>query len=320
MSTERGSPRGRHNRTKKELTGSFFDAEGEKRMIYVEPDFYEKFQCKAERCRHSCCVGWEIDIDGETAEIYESLEGEIGEKLRRSMSRGPERSFLLTEDEPCPFLNERGLCELILTLGEESLCNICREHPRFYNAFPEREERGLGLCCEEAAHLLLEGREPLRLIISGDGERETPELITLRGEILALLAEPGRPLTEKMKSACRRMGTAPPVPDFEHWRKFYLTLERLDDEWTEKLMSARGDGAAEGIACERIAEYFIFRHFASAEDRGEAARRLKFCCLSAWFIAALGGDTEETTRMYSAEIEYSDENMEKIMDEIDALA
>jgi len=299
---------------------SFFDAEGEKRMIYVEPDLYGKFQCTAERCRHSCCIGWEIDIDGETAEYYDSIGGELGEKLRQSMRRGTETSFLLTGDERCPFLNERGLCELILTLGEESLCDICREHPRFYNCFPEREERGLGLCCEEAARLLLEGKEPLRLITGGDGERETPELIALRGEIFALLAEKGRPLAERMESACRLMGTELPAPDFEHWRAFYLSLERLDEAWTEKLKGAKGDGAAEGIACERIAEYLIYRHFATAEDRGEAARRLKFCCLSAWFIAALGGEAEETTRMYSAEIEYSDENMEKIMDEIDRLA
>lgn len=289
-------------------------------MIYVEPDFYEKFQCTAGNCRHSCCIGWEIDIDEETAEYYDRLEGEIGEKLRQSIRRGPETSFILSRDERCPFLNERGLCELILALGEESLCDICREHPRFYSCFPEREERGLGLCCEEAARLLLEGREPLRLITRGDGERETPELIALRGEIFALLAEPGRPLLQRMESACRLMGTALPVPDFAHWRKFYLSLERLDDAWTEKLTDAKGDGAAEGIECERIAEYLIYRHFADAENHSEAARRLKFCCLSAWFIAALGGEVEETVRMYSAEIEYSDENMEKIMDEIDAFA
>ncbi len=288
-------------------------------MIYAEPDFYGEFRCKADRCRHSCCIGWEIDIDEETAEYYDSVEGEIGEKLRQNVRREPETSFLLSADERCPFLNERGLCELILTLGEESLCDICREHPRFYNCFPEREERGVGLCCEEAARLLLAGREPLRLIERGDGERETPELIALRGEIFDLLAEPGRPLPERMAGACRLMGTVLPPLDFEHWRTFYLTLERLDDEWTKTLADAKGDGAAEGIACERIAEYFIYRHFASAEDRGEAARRLKFCCLSAWFIAALGGEMEETARMYSAEIEYSDENMEKIMDEIDAL-
>ena len=32
-------------------------------MVYAEPDFYGKFKCTAEKCRHSCCIGWEIDID-----------------------------------------------------------------------------------------------------------------------------------------------------------------------------------------------------------------------------------------------------------------
>ena len=32
-------------------------------MLYVRPDFYDDFHCLAAACRHSCCVGWEIDVD-----------------------------------------------------------------------------------------------------------------------------------------------------------------------------------------------------------------------------------------------------------------
>ena len=34
-------------------------------MLTVYPDYYKKFNCKKEKCRHNCCVGWEIDIDDE---------------------------------------------------------------------------------------------------------------------------------------------------------------------------------------------------------------------------------------------------------------
>ena len=62
-------------------------------MLYVEPDFYGEFQCIADKCAHSCCLGWEIDIDEDTAALYEGLPGELGEELRQKMCREPEPTF-----------------------------------------------------------------------------------------------------------------------------------------------------------------------------------------------------------------------------------
>jgi hypothetical protein len=50
-------------------------------MKLVAPDYYEKFKCIADKCKHSCCIGWEIDIDEDTMDLYESIDGEFGEKL-----------------------------------------------------------------------------------------------------------------------------------------------------------------------------------------------------------------------------------------------
>lgn len=41
--------------------------------------------------------------------------------------------FRLNEKGYCHFLNKAGLCRLVLELGEDALCDICREHPRFTN-------------------------------------------------------------------------------------------------------------------------------------------------------------------------------------------
>ena len=35
-------------------------------MLKIYPTFFPDFQCKADRCRHTCCQKWEIDIDEET--------------------------------------------------------------------------------------------------------------------------------------------------------------------------------------------------------------------------------------------------------------
>lgn len=128
-------------------------------MRFIKPDFYDNFECKAQNCKHSCCVGWEIDVDEESLIYYNSIEDEIGNELRENISDVPSPHFVLGAEERCPFLEKSGLCRLILTLGEDSLCDICREHPRFYNEFSDRTEAGLGLCCEEAARLLLSGEK-----------------------------------------------------------------------------------------------------------------------------------------------------------------
>ena len=295
-------------------------------MLYVEPDFYGEFQCIADQCVHSCCLGWEIDIDGDTAALYEGLPGELGAELRQKMCRETEPHFCLTEEERCPFLNERGLCRLILGFGEDVLCDICREHPRFYNDFPERQEAGLGLCCEEATRLLLAVEGPLELVCDRDetGETKEPELIALRGRMLEILSDFSLPMEERIRRCCRGMDMEPIPFDAAFWRDFFLGLERMDESWTAALLTVESDklpltGDAKHT---RLLQYMLYRHFAPAEDREQAGLILQFCVLSLrllWAMEQSGGELPELVRLWSAEIEYSDENIEKIVKAIKSL-
>ena len=47
---------------------------------------YEQFRCLMDRCAHTCCAGWEIDIDEESLERYRRTGGTIGEKLREKIN------------------------------------------------------------------------------------------------------------------------------------------------------------------------------------------------------------------------------------------
>ena len=97
------------------------------------PSFYPAFRCRADRCRHSCCRGWEIDVDEQSAALYRKLPGELGDELRRTLFADEEGwHFRLDGEERCPFLEADGLCRLIRRLGEEALCDICALHPRFF--------------------------------------------------------------------------------------------------------------------------------------------------------------------------------------------
>ena len=79
----------------------------------VYPDFYDAFCCTAERCRHTCCRGWEIDIDADTAARYRAMEGPLGERLRAAIDWSDGASFRLAEDERC-----KKLAYMILELAE----------------------------------------------------------------------------------------------------------------------------------------------------------------------------------------------------------
>ena len=69
--------------------------------------------------------------------------------------------FKLGVNERCPFLNNNGLCDIIINLGEDMLCQICSDHPRFRNFYECFTEIGLGLTCEAAAKIILTKKEKL---------------------------------------------------------------------------------------------------------------------------------------------------------------
>ena len=125
-------------------------------IVTVWPDFAADFVCKADRCQHSCCRGWEIDIDEATAAYYASLDGPLGEALRANIDVQADgtHAFHLTADEHCPFLRADGLCRLIREIGEEALCEVCTMHPRFFIMSGGVELAGFGLACEKAVELL----------------------------------------------------------------------------------------------------------------------------------------------------------------------
>ena len=56
-------------------------------MKLYAPAYYKEFSCIADRCRHSCCIGWEIDVDADTLAFYEDLEGDYADKIRASIDR-----------------------------------------------------------------------------------------------------------------------------------------------------------------------------------------------------------------------------------------
>ena len=283
-------------------------------MILRYPEYYKKFRCTADKCSDSCCIGWEIDIDSDTEAHYRSISGTFGERLRRNIADG---SFVLTPEERCPFLNSTGLCDIYTELGEESLCQICSDHPRYYEWFGSVKECGTGLCCEASADLILSEDHKL-------AEEKVPDedCVEYDEELFRLLLRAREDITSCLQNAelpaaaayilsyaeelqCnidngeyvlpeQPADTVPEQADVRGILEYYSGLEPINENWQPYIKRCAGlSGASGGIDEEflpyirRVAAYFIYRYFLKGVFDGEILSRVKLAVLSSWVIAEL---------------------------------
>lgn len=288
----------------------------------IMPDYYKDFSCIANKCMHSCCKDWEIDIDFGSLKRYENMQGVIGEKLRKSISGG---SFVLDEDGRCPFLMNSGLCELICEAGEENLCDICAEHPRFYNEHDGRLEVGVGLCCEAAARLILSKKEKMKLVDEmGECFFCDDDFSLFREYIFQLSTDRNLSISERMRLIEKTFSIKSVNKSPSEWAEFFSELEILDSSWLKMLeKTANGTDSCFNssfdfqTAYEQLLVYFLYRHLSSNSDTVKA--QIAFSLLSVYIIAlCTQGEKNienlfEAARMYSSEIEYCEENTKAIM-------
>lgn len=318
------------------------------------PNYYKDFQCIASACKHSCCIGWEIDVDGESLARYDRVEGDLGRRLKSNIDREADPPcFRLTPDERCPFLNSKGLCDLICELGEEALCHICADHPRFRNVMNDRVEIGLGLCCEAAAKLILSPTEPFEVVELAPAlaareryalcdpeppDEVTAALLTLRSELFAILQSNRIPRSDRVRHILTYLDIDWTV-SAPHSLASYATvaallrdMERLDPAWDaclDALEALPEDPRAElngelDEAFTNLLRYFLFRYLAAEDDGygGAATARVRvllsvLCTTVIHAVCrAVGGEGFdflcEIARMFSSEIEYSEENLERL--------
>lgn len=307
-------------------------------MKITYPDFYNRFKCIASACSDSCCIGWEVDIDPFTMSIYESAEGEFGERLRNNIAHDECDHFILN-GERCPFLNDENLCDIFINLGEDKLCDICSDHPRFYEWFGDRTEKGLGLCCEEVCRLLFEKEDKLEFVteenVDEDEEVELdPELYeSLLGErerIFTLLQNRDIPLKTRLMSL---VGTQSEDGGKEALRAvlgFYLGLESIDENWQKSLELALQSPeilpeADASVLCdvhyEHFIVYLIYRYYMKAVFEGSVWEKLALAlsaiiALRAADLAVIMkkgsfsfADRVMNAKGFSKDVEYSGDNL-----------
>ena len=288
-------------------------------MKLYAPAYYKQFRCIADKCEHSCCIGWEIDIDEETLKKYQSLSGGYGAIVADSISMEGEPHFRLGANDRCPHLDDSGLCKIILGLGEDHLCDICREHPRFYN-FTSVAEVGVGMSCIEAARTILSSPhyDVLEEIgeLSSDDDDVDFDGRAERSNIYAILRDNSLDYRTRLAKIYDKYQLT--AGDDATWLAVIDSLEYLNADHKKAFMhySAQSRPVGKDEYLERILAYFIYRHCTEALDPEDFCARLSYCLfcerLLASLIVANGAETlaqiATLATIVSEEIEYSDDN------------
>lgn len=294
-------------------------------MKLYAPEYYKNFKCIADRCRHSCCIGWEIDIDDDTLGKYSCLEGGYGEVIKESIDGDGAPHFRLCKNDRCPHLDGGGLCNIIKELGEGYLCDICREHPRFYNDTVRGKEAGLGLCCEEACRIVLSSDDYDKFFILENGGADAPEYefdpLPFRKKVFTLLSDRSVPYTQRLEKIYDEFGVSPKKLSDGEWRELLSSLEYLWEDHRSlfsRYTSSISDEGRFEKELERTLAYLVYRHVTSAEDENELYAALGFCLFCERLLSSVAGSAEsfdefcDLARIISEELEYSIDNTEAV--------
>ena len=288
-------------------------------MKLYAPKYYKEFKCIADKCEHSCCIGWEIDVDNATFEKYQALNGDYAEVIKNSISTDGTPHFRLCERDRCPHLDERGLCKIILNAGEGYLCDICREHPRFYN-FTSVAEVGIGMSCPEAARVILSSADYATTEYIGEVDAEADDIdfdgLAHRQKIYEILQNTELDYSSRLENI--RLTYSIDQTSDASMLDALDSLEYLDPDHKKLFMSFTSNrcGCENDKYLERFLAYMIYRHCTEAVDMEDFCARLGFCLfceqlLSSLALSKSAGTLREIAHLasiISEEIEYSDDN------------
>ena len=291
-------------------------------MISLYPTFYHTFQCKANQCHHTCCQKWTIDVDEETAKLYQTLPTPLGEDLRKFMTVDDEGYYFMFSDKQptCPLLREDGLCRVVLELGEDSLCDTCHMHPRFYKYIEDLELCGVGLSCEESVEKLLatEDDQLLFTIEDDDGEFTAEDRPVLKNifELLALGIKP---------EICQFTPNQS-IPYCQELVNVYKKTEPIDEEWTKQLgllqdmlssttasttMDLLAADTIDTSVLNKVYQYILYRQIDMLAEYSLGSL-IRYAFDATLFIALLihqFGNMPEQIRRWSEQIEYDEDNV-----------
>lgn len=164
---------------------------------------YNDFKCTANKCKFTCCEGWDINIDKDTYEKWKKDEKNstyLLNGVKTKECNGKEEYFIKKETfEKCPFLDGEGLCNIVKSHGEGHLSKTCHSFPRMNNNFGHKRELSLSCACPEVVEILDKIHEKIGMEpeSSNDEEEDLLEL-KIRESLIDIVSEEEFSLDERL--------------------------------------------------------------------------------------------------------------------------
>lgn len=312
-------------------------------MYIRKPAYYDRFRCLGGACPDSCCKDWQIQVDEASARRYLALPGALGDRLRQVLVQEGGQTVMAVREGRCPMWRRDGLCRIQAELGEEALCQVCRDFPRLTHDYGDFTELGLELSCPEAARWILTG-DPRDCQVGeipgdmpGDYDREAMAVLKrTREKALDLVMDPsysvGEALALVLLYGCQAQaeldgGEERPFPvqaaleearslaktgDLGQIPRAFLELEILTDFWRQRLLAPVEGPWTDGFRA--LAGYLVQRYWLQAVADYDLYSRVKLVIAACLVIKALGEDFSSTAQLFSKEIENNADNVDALLD------
>ena len=174
----------------------------EKRMIG-----YNSFKCIADKCKFTCCSGWDINIDSNTYGKWNKEKNKCQDMLD-GLKFVDEDYIIINKrtSEACPFLDNKGLCNIVKSNGDEYLSLTCQKFPRIENIFEGIKELTLSCSCPEVVDIIDKVEEEIILVKSDNDEGTSlPIEIKIRDTIIKIIKEKDLNIESKLLISYRML-------------------------------------------------------------------------------------------------------------------
>lgn len=134
---------------------------------HLQLRYMTRFSCIGPDCEDHCCYGWRVDINEEgykrliaaaafsAKPIRSRIQAAIKVTAPKKKKERARYSIRHGDDQYCPFLDERGLCDLHANFGHAILPDVCAIYPRKMKRVGDHLEHSATASCPEVSRQLL---------------------------------------------------------------------------------------------------------------------------------------------------------------------
>ena len=162
---------------------------------------YDYFRCTADKCKFTCCSGWDVNIDNNTYIKWKNNKKNYILQNVIEIINDDEVEYFINKEtqEKCPFLDNNGLCNIVKNDGEECLSLTCKKFPRIENVLEGRKEITLSCACPEVVENISKLKGKIKMI-SSDNKiiEEKSTMYKVRELLIYIIQEKKLSLDDKL--------------------------------------------------------------------------------------------------------------------------